>query len=175
MRRRLKNEVTQKHLSKKAIQELAQQDFTGTLVKLSDVVKSRVRVSEFTNKDKINLMDLFVNHERTLLKMYEVLFSIDGVNLTRIGQLKNLSDEITIQSSLKPQQFAAIDDAYIKNQESKVSTIRTKSDLTYTRNINLAHLSLPQPHLHDINADSGQALIPSDLVSKRPVKLRQFI
>ena len=29
---------------------------------------------DFTNKDKYNLLDLFVNNEQTLLKMYEALF-----------------------------------------------------------------------------------------------------
>ena len=49
------------------------------------------------------MLDLFVNNEKTLLKIYEVLFTAKAAGLTRIGQLKNLSDEITIQSSIKPQ------------------------------------------------------------------------
>ena len=31
-------------------------------------------MNEFTSRDRGNLLDLFVNNERTLLKIYEVLF-----------------------------------------------------------------------------------------------------
>jgi len=31
-------------------------------------------MSDFTSKDKCNLLDLFVNNEKTLLKVYEALF-----------------------------------------------------------------------------------------------------
>jgi len=33
-----------------------------------------VKVSDFTAKDKSHILDLFVNNERTLLKIYEALF-----------------------------------------------------------------------------------------------------
>lgn len=95
IKRRLKNEITQKHLTKQAIEDLAEKDFSGSLVKLADIVQSRVKVSEFTVKDRTNMLDLFVNNERTLFKIYEVLFP-GRVGPTRLGQLKNLSEEITI-------------------------------------------------------------------------------
>ncbi len=43
-------------------------------MKLAHVVKGKVRVSEFTSLDKQNLLDLFVNNEKTLLKIFEALF-----------------------------------------------------------------------------------------------------
>ena len=38
------------------------------------MAKGRVKINEFTSKDRGNLLDLFVNNERTLLKVYEILF-----------------------------------------------------------------------------------------------------
>ncbi len=63
---------------------MAEKDFSGSLVKLADIVQSRVKVSEFTAKDKTNMLDLFVNNERTLFKIYEALFP-GRAGPTRIG------------------------------------------------------------------------------------------
>jgi hypothetical protein len=43
-------------------------------LKLASLAKNRVKISDFTSKDRENLLDLFVNNERTLLKIYEILF-----------------------------------------------------------------------------------------------------
>ena len=51
------------------------QEFEETLNKLAELAKGRVKFEEFTQVDRNNLLDLFVNNERTLLKIYEVLFS----------------------------------------------------------------------------------------------------
>jgi hypothetical protein len=45
-----------------------------SLLKLAQLAKNRVKINEFTSKDRANLLDLFVNNERTLLKIYEILF-----------------------------------------------------------------------------------------------------
>ena len=50
-------------------------DFEDTLGKLAELAKGRVKFDEFTQIDRNNLLDLFVNNERTLLKIYEILFS----------------------------------------------------------------------------------------------------
>ena len=42
--------------------------------KLADLAKGRVKFEEFTKADSVRLLDLFVNNEQTLLKMYELLF-----------------------------------------------------------------------------------------------------
>ena len=36
--------------------------------------KNKVKITDFTPKDKYNLLDLFVNNERTLMQVYEALF-----------------------------------------------------------------------------------------------------
>ena len=49
-------------------------EFEETLSKLADLAKNRVKFEEFTSADRSHLLDLFVNNEQTLLKIYEVLF-----------------------------------------------------------------------------------------------------
>ena len=48
--------------------------FEETLAKLADLAKNRVKFEEFTSADRSHLLDLFVNNEQTLLKVYEILF-----------------------------------------------------------------------------------------------------
>ena len=43
-------------------------------MRLAQLSKGRVKVEDFTGRDKYHLLDLFVNNERTLLKIYEALF-----------------------------------------------------------------------------------------------------
>lgn len=43
-------------------------------MKLANLAKSRIKQSDFTLRDRCNMLDLFVNNEKTLLKMYEILF-----------------------------------------------------------------------------------------------------
>jgi len=75
MKRRLKNEI----FNKKKFQQIEKnteeaREFESSLLKLASLAKNRVKISDFSNKDKANLLDLFVNNERTLLKIYEILF-----------------------------------------------------------------------------------------------------
>ena len=75
MKRRLKNEI----FSKKKFQQIDKnteeaKEFEQSLLKLAQLAKNRVKINDFTNKDRGNLLDLFVNNERTLLKIYEILF-----------------------------------------------------------------------------------------------------
>ena len=49
-------------------------EFEETLSKLADLAKNRVKFEEFTSADRNHLLDLFVNNEQTLLKIYEILF-----------------------------------------------------------------------------------------------------
>ena len=50
-------------------------EFEETLSKLAELAKGRVKFDEFTQVDRNNLLDLFVNNEMTLLKVYEILFA----------------------------------------------------------------------------------------------------
>jgi len=55
-------------------------DFEESLLRLAQLAKSRVRLLDFTQKDKYHLLDLFVNNEQTLLKIYEALFPHRSTN-----------------------------------------------------------------------------------------------
>ena len=75
MKRRLKNEI----YNRKKFQQLDRsseeaKEFEESLLRLAQLAKNRVKVSDFTAKDKSHILDLFVNNERTLLKIYEALF-----------------------------------------------------------------------------------------------------
>lgn len=76
MRRRMKNEVATKKkfrgFETKNAEEAAQ--FEQSLLKLANLAKKRIKYDDFTSTDKFNIIDLFVNNEQTLLKIYESLF-----------------------------------------------------------------------------------------------------
>ena len=75
-------------------------EFEESLLKLANLAKDRVKFSEFTTQDRNNLLDLFVNNEKTLLRIYENLFPKKGghaantSSLRQISTLKNSSDTI---------------------------------------------------------------------------------
>ena len=82
MKRRLKNEI----YNRKKFQQLEKtseeaKEFEESLLRLAQLAKNRVKVTDFTNKDKTHILDLFVNNEKTLLKIYEALFSHRAVGL----------------------------------------------------------------------------------------------
>lgn len=77
MKRRLKNEIYNK---KKMIQQQIDKnseearEFEESLLRLAQLAKNKIKLGDFTVRDKCNLLDLFVNNEKTLLKIYEALF-----------------------------------------------------------------------------------------------------
>ena len=104
IKRRLKAEI----IGKKKIGKFDEnsdeaKEFEESLLKLANLAKDRVKFSEFTSQDRNNLLDLFVNNEKTLLRIYEVLFpkktssgAHNTSSLRQISQLKNSSDTIRI-------------------------------------------------------------------------------
>jgi len=60
---------------------------------LANLAKNRVKISEFTSKDRGNLLDLFVNNERTLLKMYEILFPYRATSTVANGISTNMASK----------------------------------------------------------------------------------
>lgn len=68
-------------------------EFEETLSKLAELAKGRVKFDEFTQVDRNNLLDLFVNNEMTLLKVYEILFTQSN-NFKQAQILSNPSDSI---------------------------------------------------------------------------------
>lgn len=118
IRRRLKAEVSARkkmglgtslaHQSQsrslhKSISSLSEQtleqgkEFEETLGKLAELAKGRVKFEEFTQVDRNHLLDLFVNNERTLLKVYEVLFPSPSFKQSQI--LANPSDLIKLNQT----------------------------------------------------------------------------
>lgn len=49
-------------------------EFEESLLKLAQFQKGKIKISDFTQRDKYHLLDLFVNNEKTLLAIYEALF-----------------------------------------------------------------------------------------------------
>lgn len=49
-------------------------EFEESLLKLAQLAKSKITLGDLGQKDKYNLLDLFVNNEKCLLKVYEALF-----------------------------------------------------------------------------------------------------
>ena len=75
MKRRLKNEI----YNRKKFQQFERnsqeaKEFEDSLLKLAQLAKNRVKITDFTGRDKSHLLDLFVNNEKTLLNIYEALF-----------------------------------------------------------------------------------------------------
>ena len=75
IKRRLKAEIIgKKKIGKFDENSEEAKEFEESLLKLANLAKERVKLSEFTAYDRNNLLDLFVNNERTLLRIYEILF-----------------------------------------------------------------------------------------------------
>ena len=75
IKRRLKAEIIGKKKIGKFYENSEEaKEFEESLLKLANLAKERVKLSEFTAHDRNNLLDLFVNNERTLLRIYEILF-----------------------------------------------------------------------------------------------------
>lgn len=105
IKRRLKNEIVGKKKIGKFDESSAEaQEFEESLLKLANLAKDRVKYSEFTAADRHNLLDLFVNNEQTLLKIYEILFpkKVNATNaLKSTNMLKNSSETIRFASNQK--------------------------------------------------------------------------
>ena len=75
IKRRLKAEIIgKKKIGKFDENSEEAKEFEDSLLKLANLAKDRVKFSEFTTQDRNNLLDLFVNNEKTLLQVYEILF-----------------------------------------------------------------------------------------------------
>ena len=58
------------------------------------MAKGRVKFDEFTKNDRDHLLDLFVNNEKTLLQIYEILFP--KTSFKSMQKIKGASDKITL-------------------------------------------------------------------------------
>lgn len=76
MKRKLKNEIyNNKKFQSMEKNSNAEKEFDESLNKLALLAKSKVKISDFTTADKMNMIDLLVNDERCLMTIYEVLFA----------------------------------------------------------------------------------------------------
>lgn len=91
IKRRLKAEI----VARQRPNEQQVKDFESTLIKLADMAQNRVRLEEFTPVDRIHILDMFVNNEKTLLRVHEVLFPGTS-SFIKTQQLKNSNDVISI-------------------------------------------------------------------------------
>lgn len=72
MKRRLKTEIQNKKRFKPIDKDSEEaKEFEESLLKLAQLAKNKIKITEFTPIDRCNLLDLFVNNEKTLLKIYE--------------------------------------------------------------------------------------------------------
>jgi neutral trehalase len=106
MKRRLKNEIYNKKKFLQIEKNLEEaKEFEESLLRLAQMAKGRIKISDFTSRDKCNLLDLFVNNEKTLLKIYEALFPHRASNNQTIGGapdssgLKQISGNANIMHS----------------------------------------------------------------------------
>ena len=107
--------------------------------RLAEHAKGRVKYEEFTQIDRNNLLDLFVNNERTLLKIYELLFSSSNFKQTQI--LANASDSIHLSEASNKN---------FKMMESSLITQATGHDLSIDQTTDAAaavfHDRTPNPY-----------------------------
>jgi hypothetical protein len=82
MRRRLKQEIVNKRKFQPYDDSTEEAKyFEESLLKLAQLARGKIKMSDFTPQDKNSLLDLFVNNEKTLLKIYEALFPHKSVHL----------------------------------------------------------------------------------------------
>lgn len=87
MKRRLKTEIQNKKKFKPIDKDSEEaKEFEESLLKLAQLAKNKIKISEFTPVDRWNLLDLFVNNEKTLLKIYEAWFPHRTNNFTDPNQ-----------------------------------------------------------------------------------------
>jgi hypothetical protein len=104
IKRRLKAEIIgKKKIGKFDENSKEAKEFEDSLMKLANLAKDRVKFTEFTSQDRNNLLDLFVNNEKTLIKIYEILFprktqstNMKTNSLRQLNALKNSSDTIQL-------------------------------------------------------------------------------
>ena len=61
-------------------------EFEQSLTKLSHLHQHKAQMRDFTARDKHNLLDLFVNNERTLKAIFEILFPQQTVTSQFLAQ-----------------------------------------------------------------------------------------
>lgn len=127
MRRRLKNEIYSRkkfHQVDQTVQEA--KDFEESLLRLAQLAKNRVKLIDFTQKDKYHLLDLFVNNEKTLLKVYEALFPHRTANI--LGSNSQM-DTSVVQNQTSQMSAAPERSAFKERGNSEATNMRTRTNI----------------------------------------------
>ncbi|CDW75865.1 UNKNOWN [Stylonychia lemnae] len=164
MKRRLKNEI----YNKKKFQQIEKnseeaKEFEESLLRLAQLAKNRIKITDFTIRDKCNLLDLFVNNEKTLLKIYEALFphrastgnnhnaSTSQISFNQTYMQQSREKQLTLRNNqLASQQFGNSNSAlgsynpYVQIAEgdgdSKFTQLpQIQGSMSITQNINLSN------------------------------------
>jgi hypothetical protein len=100
MKRRLKTEIQNKKRFKPIDKDSQEaKEFEESLLKLAQLAKNKIKITEFTPIDRCNLLDLFVNNEKTLLKIYEACFPHRTNNFTDPNQSMMQNSELQGEKS----------------------------------------------------------------------------
>ena len=103
MKRRLKTEIQNKKRFKPIDKDSQEaKEFEESLLKLAQLAKNKIKITEFTPIDRCNLLDLFVNNEKTLLKIYEACFPHRTNNFTDPNQ--NMMNNVDLGNSRQAHQ-----------------------------------------------------------------------
>mmetsp|Transcript_14583 Transcript_14583/g.12840 ORF Transcript_14583/g.12840 Transcript_14583/m.12840 type:complete len:320 (-) Transcript_14583:19-978(-) len=118
MKRRLKTEIQNKKRFKPIDKDSEEaKEFEESLLKLAQLAKNKIKITEFTPIDRCNLLDLFVNNEKTLLKIYEACFPHRTNNFTDPNQ--SLMNKPTSRTGAKGLSMGEIATTEIKDSYNK--------------------------------------------------------
>ena len=174
VRRRLKNEFAARRKHNFSQSQEAEIEFENSLLKLADMAKGRVKYEEFTAHDRLNLLDLFVNNERTLLTIHECLFP--GQNSAKnLNSLRNPSDRITFNTDRKQENLTNLDNSISSiSAELDPLKLNNKSVIHYTarNNKNAAFASLTTPSL-EVTKKSN-LILETDLANSQHMRFPNF-
>lgn len=109
IKRRLKTEIHNVRAKNSQASVQTQLDFDATLDKLADMAKGKVRIDEFTSNDKVNLLDLFVNNEKTLVAIHDSLYPKNLQSVHQINMKTETSDLFNQQQSNQLEASSAFD------------------------------------------------------------------
>ncbi len=109
IKRRLKTEIHNVRAKNSQASVQTQLDFDATLDKLADMAKGKVKIDEFTFNDKVNLLDLFVNNEKTLVTIHDSLYPKNSQSVRQSNMKTETSDLFNQQQSIQLEASSAFD------------------------------------------------------------------
>ena len=70
MKRRLKSELLAQKKIPTSLETESAAEFESSLMKLASLAKDRIKYTDFSGQDRFNILDLFVNNQKTLVNIY---------------------------------------------------------------------------------------------------------